>query len=68
MRRQLISLQHAAARIGFTVHALRRWIRLRRLPYHRVGARIMLDEGDLERFIDECRVPAREESLLQNRR
>ena len=47
MPRKLISLKEASAEIGLTTHCLRKWLRLRRLPYHKVGARIMFAVSDL---------------------
>lgn len=58
---KLISLKEASGHIGLTIHALRKWIRLRRLPYHRVGGRVMFDETDIEAFIEGTRVQGKDE-------
>ena len=61
MKRKLISLKATSAQNGFTIHAWRKWVRLRRLPSYKIGGRVMLDEGEVERFIEANRVPARDE-------
>lgn len=58
--RRLLSVEEGAKVLNVSVHCVRRWLRLRRLPHHRVGRRVMLDEGDLERFVEAGRVEARE--------
>jgi len=55
-----LSVTRAAPILGVSPFTVRRWIRERRLPYHRVGRRIVLDERDLEAFLRRCRVEARE--------
>lgn len=40
---------------------VRAWIRNRRLPYHRVGRRILIKRSDLLAFIEAGRIPARHE-------
>jgi excisionase family DNA binding protein len=55
-----LSIASAAPVLGVSVFTLRRWIRERRLPYHRVGRRIVLDRRDLEAFLRRCRIEARE--------
>jgi excisionase family DNA binding protein len=48
--------------LGVRVTTVRKWLRLRRLPFHRIGGRVMLDEADLARFVEAGRVEAREET------
>jgi excisionase family DNA binding protein len=55
-----LSVEHAAPILGVSTFTVRRWIRERRLAYHRVGRRIVLDRRDLEAFLRRCRVEARE--------
>ena len=55
-----ISIACAAPILGVSSFTVRRWIRERRLSYHRVGRRIVLDQRDLEAFLRRCRVEARE--------
>ena len=55
-----VSVEHAAAILGISTFSLRRWLRERRLSYHRVGRRIVLDRRDLEMFLRRCRIEARE--------
>jgi len=61
-RRTRLSVKEAAPILGVSVFTVRAWIRQRRLPFHRLGRRIVLDPSDLERFLGAHRVEAREES------
>jgi len=60
LKRKLVGLAVASEMTGCAVPTLRRWLRLRRLPYYRIGGRVLLDETDVERFISAGRVDARE--------
>jgi excisionase family DNA binding protein len=55
-----LSLLEAAPILGVSPHTVRAWTRQRRLPYHKLGRRLVFDRADLERFLAEHRVPARE--------
>jgi excisionase family DNA binding protein len=55
-----LSVEHGATILGVSEFTVRKWIRERRLAYHRVGRRIVLDRRDLETFLRRCRVEARE--------
>ena len=55
-----LSVTEAAPFLGVSVFTVRAWIRQRRLPFHRLGRRIVLDQADLERFLAAHRVEARE--------
>jgi excisionase family DNA binding protein len=55
-----LSVDRAAPILGVSKFTLRRWLRERRLPFHQVGRRIILDRTDLEAFLRHCRVEARE--------
>jgi excisionase family DNA binding protein len=54
-----VSIASAASILGVSAFTLRRWIRERRVPYHRLGRRIVLDRRDLEAFLQRCRIEAR---------
>jgi excisionase family DNA binding protein len=58
-----LSIDGGAAVLGVSRFTLRKWLRERRLPYHKVGRRIVLDRADLERFLRACRVEARHPSI-----
>ena len=59
--RRLVGLSVGAEILGLKVATVRKWLRLRRLPFYRVGGRVLLDEADVERFVSAGRVDAREE-------
>ena len=54
----LLNVAQAADRLGLSVHTIRKYIELRRLPFVKIGARVLFDPEELERFIDDRRVPA----------
>ncbi len=55
---QRLSIDEAAPVLGVSRFTLRKWLRERRVPYHRCGRRIVLDRGDLEAFLRANRVEA----------
>ncbi len=55
-----LSVGEAAPILGVSVFMVRALIRRRELPYYRVGRRIVLDPEDLERYLRQHRVEARE--------
>ena len=59
-----LSVIGAAAVLGVSPFTVRKWVRERLLPYHRVGRRVVLDRRDLEAFLAENRVEARAEGGL----
>ena len=57
-----VSVKDAAPILGVSVFMVRALVRQRRVPFHRVGRRIVLDRADLERFLRLNRVEPREEA------
>ncbi len=55
-----LSVEEAAPILGVSVFMVRALIRRRELPHYRVGRRIVLDPDDLERYLRQHRVEARE--------
>jgi len=58
--RRRCSVAEAAPVLGVSVYTVRALIRQRRLAYHRIGRRIILDRQDLEQFLRAHRVEPRE--------
>jgi excisionase family DNA binding protein len=58
--RRRCSVAEAAPVLGVSVYTVRVLIRQRRLAYHRIGRRIILDRQDLEQFLRAHRVEPRE--------
>ena len=54
-----LSVDEAAPVLGVSVYMVRALIRQRRLPFYRIGRRIVLDREDLEQFLRAHRVEAR---------
>lgn len=59
MSEERLSVEAAAARCGVSKFTVRAWLRQRRIPYHRLGRRVVLDAGDVEAFMRAHRVEAR---------
>lgn len=55
-----LSLFEGAEYMGISPHTLRSWTRERRIPFHRVGRRIVFALADLEKFLADNRVEARD--------
>jgi excisionase family DNA binding protein len=58
--RRRLSVQEAAPILGVSVFMVRGLIRQRAVPFYRIGRRIVLDVEDLERYLRQHRVEARE--------
>jgi hypothetical protein len=57
-----LTLVDAARRLGVSPFALRRWaVYQHRVPFLRLGRRLVFRPRDLEAFEAQCRVPARDE-------
>jgi excisionase family DNA binding protein len=59
MQARRLSVEQAAPVLGVSVYMVRSLVRQRRLPYYRVGRRIVLDRDDLEQFLQAHRVQTR---------
>jgi excisionase family DNA binding protein len=55
---RLLSVDEAAARLGVSKYTLRGWLFQRRLPFAKLGRRVLLDPADVQRFLEENRVEA----------
>jgi excisionase family DNA binding protein len=55
-----LSVLEAAQFLNVSVHTIRAWTRSRRLPFLRLGRRVVFDIADLEAFAAAGRVPPQE--------
>ena len=53
-----VSVAEGAGEIGVAVVTLRKWLRDGRLPYFRVGRRVVLSRADIREFLTAHRVEA----------
>lgn len=53
---RLLTVQQAADRLNVSVRNIRHQIHQRRIPIVKIGRLVRIDEGELEAFIDRCRV------------
>jgi excisionase family DNA binding protein len=59
---KLLTLKETAERTGFRESTWRAWVLCRKVPFYRVGKRsIRIAENDLEKIIEQARVPPRGE-------
>jgi excisionase family DNA binding protein len=58
---RLLTLREAAERTGFRESTWRSWVLRRRVSYHKVNRSVRIAEADLERMIQQARVPARDD-------
>lgn len=62
MEERNLSLVEAAARLGVSPYTLRSWsVYQKRVPYMKMGRRLLFARADLEAFERRSRVPGREE-------
>ncbi len=59
MDRELLSVDEAAALLNIRVSTVRAWILRRRIPFVKLGRRVLLRKADLDRLITESVVPAK---------
>lgn len=53
---RLLTVQQAAQRLNVSVRNIRHQIHQRRVPIVKIGRLVRIEEGELEAFIDRCRV------------
>jgi excisionase family DNA binding protein len=53
---RLLSIDEAAIKLGISPLTMRAWIRQRRLPFVRLGRRVLLHPQDVENFVDANRI------------
>lgn len=57
---ELIDIKKAAQVLNLGVSTLRNWVQARRVPFIRLGRRIVFDMEALKDFVDKRRVPERQ--------
>ena len=58
-----LSILQAAPLLGVSPFTLRAWVRERRVPFYRLGRRIVFSRADLTGFLAAARIPARDEAV-----
>jgi excisionase family DNA binding protein len=61
-KRMLLNIKQAAGELGISEVTVRRLIRLRRIPYRKIGGIYRFTEDDLAQFIATVRVPSAQEA------
>ena len=62
-----MTIAEAAERLGVSRFTVRSWLRQRRLAFHKLGRRIVLDQADVEALLKSSRVEARPNSTGRRR-
>ena len=57
----LLTLMEASKILRVTISTLRAWRCQRRLPFHKIGRKVMLKRRDIRQFIDESVEPRKED-------
>jgi excisionase family DNA binding protein len=58
----LLNIKQAAGELGISEVTVRRLIRMRRIPYRKIGGVYRFTEDDLDQFINTARVPSVQEA------
>ncbi len=59
---KLLTLRECSERTGHRESTWRAWVLHRRVPFYKVGRSVRIAEADLDRLIEQARIPAREVS------
>ena len=51
-----LSVEQTAARLGLSVFTIRAWVRERRVPFYKIGRRILFNEADIQALESNARV------------
>jgi excisionase family DNA binding protein len=57
---ELLDLKEGAKELRLSIHTLRAWVYQRRIPFVRLGRRVLLRRSDLENLINENVVEAKQ--------
>ena len=61
MQQITIGVKEAAVRLGVSHWAVRQWIKSGKLPAVRLGRRVLIEPGELERLVEQGRMGASNE-------
>jgi excisionase family DNA binding protein len=56
---KLLTLRDAAEKTGHRESTYRAWVLARKVPFYKVGRSVRIAEADLERMLEQARVPVR---------
>jgi excisionase family DNA binding protein len=58
MEQQRVDVSDSARFLGVKETTIRAWVAQKRLPYYKLGRRVLFDIKDLQKFVEACRVEA----------
>ena len=59
---ELLDLKEGAKELRLSIHTLRAWVYQKRIPFVRLGRRVLLRREDLERLVENNLVEARDKA------
>ena len=59
IQKRLINIQELAEYTGNTVGTLYVWVHQRKIPYIKWGRNVRFDLDEIDKFIKDCRIPAK---------
>ena len=65
---RLLSIQEASESLGLSSWTIRRWIQIKRLVPVRLGSRVLLEESELQRVIQEGKKSTDDDNNLSSHR
>jgi len=58
---KLLTVRECSERTGHQQSTWRSWILHRKVPFYKVGRSVRVSEADLDRLVEQSRIPSREE-------
>ncbi len=55
---KLLTLRECSERTGYRESTWRAWVLHRKVPYYKIGKAVRIAEADLERLIEQARIPS----------
>jgi excisionase family DNA binding protein len=59
IKQNLLSVEEAAHALSISIHTLRAWVSQKRIPYVKLGRRVLFQSEHLQAYIDSHSVPVR---------
>jgi excisionase family DNA binding protein len=59
---ELMNFKEGAKELGLSIHTLRLWTRQRKIPFVRLGRRVLLRREDMEAFVNRNLINPKEDN------
>jgi excisionase family DNA binding protein len=64
MRQRLLNVNEAAERLGITSGTLYHWVSKGKVPYTKIGGKLLFRESDIDNFIEDNTVMVNKPNLI----